>query len=71
MGVLRLSPTAGLWRSLSSGLRLLRDSGCLEEGDRERLSNREAFRGSGSVWSKRDRFRGASSDMIRLRRLPN
>ena len=45
------------------GLRLLRGALCLEEGDLDRRSNRDGFRGSGSVWSKRDRFRGASSDM--------
>lgn len=66
-GVLRLSPE-GFWWSLSNGLRLLLLSLCLDAGDRERRSNREAFLGSGSVWSKRDRFRGASSDMFHPRK---
>ena len=47
-----------------SGLRLRLDSVCLEDGDRERRSKRDCFRGSGSVWSKRDRFLGASSDIL-------
>ncbi len=47
--VLRLPLDVGLWLSLPRGLRLRLDSVCLEEGDRERLSKREAFRGSGSV----------------------
>jgi hypothetical protein len=64
--VFLFSPAAGLCPSLSfvSGLRLLRDSECLVEGDRERRSKREGLRGSGSVWSKRDRLRGASSDIF-------
>ena len=62
-GVPRLSLVVGLLLSLPSGLRLRRDSWCREEGDLERLSNRDALRGSGSVWSNRDRLRGASSDM--------
>lgn len=39
------------------------DSDCLAEGDRERRSNRER-RGSGSVWSKRERFARRSSSAI-------
>jgi len=61
--VLRFSSGFGLWDPLASGLRLLLDSVCLEDGDRDRRSNLEALRGSGSVWSKRERLRGASSDM--------
>ena len=39
---------------LGSGLRLRRKSDVFEGGDRERLSNREARLGSGSVWSNLD-----------------
>ncbi len=40
------------------------------DGERERRSNRDCLRGSGSVWSKRDRFFGAdSSDIVITRRL--
>lgn len=40
---------------LVEGLALRRDS-VFAGGDRERRSNREARFGSGSVWSKRERF---------------
>jgi hypothetical protein len=62
-GVDRLSLEAGLLDPFVMGLRLRLDSVCLEDGDRDRLSNRDGFRGSGSVWSNRERFRGASSVM--------
>lgn len=64
-GVLGLLSAEGLRADLESGLRLLResDSCSLETGDRDLRSNREFLRGSGSVWSKRDRFRGTSSGM--------
>lgn len=48
-----------------NGLRVRADSDCLLDGDRERRSKRER-RGSGSVWSKRDRFtRCSSSAMVK------
>lgn len=55
---------AGLSRL--SGLRVRADSDCLSDGDRDRpRSNRERRGGSGSVWSKRDRFtRRSSSAMV-------
>lgn len=57
---------AGLRGSRLSGLRVRVDSDCLAEGDRERRSNRER-RGSGSVWSKRERLtRRSSSVMARV-----
>lgn len=59
------SSAPGLKGSRLRGLRVRVDSGCREEGDRERRSNREARRGSGSVWSKRERLaRRSSSAMI-------
>ena len=47
---------AGLAVSLAIGLRLRLGSDFLEGGDLERLSNRDARFGSGSVWSNRERF---------------
>ena len=52
---------------LSTGLRLLRLS-LRPDGDRDRRSNLEE-RGVGSAWSKRERFRGASSDILAIRRV--
>lgn len=53
---------------VSSGLRVRTVSGCRDEGERERRSNRER-RGSGSVWSKRERLgRRSSSPMLGLLR---
>ena len=46
--------SAGLLDAI--GLLLRCESLCLVEGERERRSNLEARFGSGSVWSKRDRF---------------
>jgi hypothetical protein len=47
----------GLPKGLPSGLLLRLVSGCLAGGgDLERRSNREERFGSGSVWSKRERF---------------
>lgn len=43
-------------RSLDNGLLSRAESSLRAGGDRERRSNLEAFRGSGSFWSKRDRF---------------
>lgn len=41
------------------------DSDCRDEGDRERRSKRDGRRGSGSVWSKRERLaRRLSSAMM-------
>jgi hypothetical protein len=53
-------------RSLDNGLLSRTESSLRAEGDRERLSNLEAFRGSGSFWSKRDRFavRRSESSML-------
>jgi hypothetical protein len=45
----RLSVEAGPRRSLPKGLLLRLVSLCRDEGERDRLSNREALRGSGSV----------------------
>lgn len=45
----------------ASGLRLLRVSDFLLDGDRDRLSNLEDRLGSGSVLSKRERRRGSSA----------
>lgn len=45
------------------GLRLRRLSDFLEDGERERRSKRDVRFGSGSVWSKRERFRGSSAMM--------
>jgi len=61
-GVFGLPSVTGL--CFASGLRLLLDSEFLATGERDLRSNREFFRGSGSVWSKRDRLRGASSDIL-------
>lgn len=47
--VVLFPPDAGDWLDFPSGLRLRLESVCLEDGDRERRSNREGFRGSGSV----------------------
>ena len=58
------SPTVGLRESLLNGLRLRLVSACRDEGDLERLSNRDGLRGSGSVWSKRDRLERRSSSAI-------
>lgn len=64
LGIVDLSLLSlGLLVAFARGLRL-RVSECREDGDLERLSNREALRGSGSVWSKRERFRGASWDIF-------
>lgn len=43
-------------RSLDNGLLSRTESSLRAEGDRERRSNLEVLRGSGSFWSKRDRF---------------
>lgn len=48
---------AGLSEALPTGLLLRLESECLAgRGDRERRSKRDVLFGSGSVWSKRDRF---------------
>lgn len=54
------SEAFGLWLLLPIGLRLTLGADCLADGDLERRSKRER-RGSGSVWSKRDRFDFRSS----------
>jgi hypothetical protein len=46
----------GLSGFRSMGLLLRLDSDFLAGGERDRLSNRDALFGSGSFWSKRDRF---------------
>lgn len=53
-------------RSLDNGLLSRTESSLRAEGDRERLSNLEALRGSGSFWSKRDRLavRRSESSMV-------
>ena len=48
------TPSVGLLDAI--GLLLRRESLCLVVGERERRSNLEVRFGSGSVWSKRDRF---------------
>lgn len=56
---------AGLRGSPLRGLRVRAAPDCREDGDRERRSNRDARFGSGSFWSKRERFaRGSSSAMV-------
>lgn len=64
-GVLDLVSDDGLRADLDRGLRLRRDSDSrsLATGERDLRSKREFLRGSGSVWSNRDLFRGASSDI--------
>lgn len=52
---------AGFRASLPKGLLLRLDSVCRDEGERERLSNRDGLRSSGSVWSKRERLTLRSS----------
>lgn len=47
---------ASVSRSLPSGLLSRTGSSLRAEGDRERRSNLEVFRGSGSFWSNRDRL---------------
>lgn len=47
---------AGLSEALPTGLLLRRGSDFLAGGERERRSNLDCLFGSGSVWSKRDRF---------------
>lgn len=53
-------------RSLDNGLLSRTESSLRAEGDRERRSNLEALRGSGSFWSKRDRLavRRSESSML-------
>ena len=55
-----------LSRSFERGLRSRTTSCFLAGGDRERLSNRDILRGSGSVWSKRERLtaRAPESSML-------
>lgn len=56
----------GLRASRPNGLRCLVASDWREAGDRERRSNLDWRRWSGSVWSKRDRFaRRSSSAMLK------
>lgn len=62
----RLSLEAGLRESLPRGLLLRLEPVCRDEGERERLSNLDVLRGSGSVWSKRERFTLLSSSAILL-----
>lgn len=54
----------GLRGSRLSGLRVRVASDCREEGDRERRSNRDWRRGSGVVWSKRERLGRRSSSAM-------
>lgn len=62
-----LLPAPGLRGSRLSGLRVRVVSDCRDEGDRERRSNRDCRRGSGVVWSKRERFgRRSSSAMVAI-----
>lgn len=62
----RFSLASGLRGSLPNGLLLRFESVCREEGERDRLSNLDDLRGSGSVWSKRERFTlRSSSPMLR------
>jgi hypothetical protein len=58
--------TLGLPEPLASGLLLRRGSDLLAGGERERRSNLDALFGSGSVWSKRERFavRRSVSSMV-------
>lgn len=53
-------------RSLDNGLLSRTESSLRAEGERERRSNLEALRGSGSFWSKRDRLavRRSESSMV-------
>lgn len=53
-------------RSLDNGLLSRTESSLRAEGDRERRSNLEVLRGSGSFWSKRDRLavRRSESSML-------
>lgn len=53
-------------RSLDNGLLSRTESSLRAEGDRERLSNLDGLRGSGSFWSKRDRLavRRSESSML-------
>ena len=51
------------------GLLLRRVSAVLGAGERERRSNLDGRRGSGSVWSKRDRLRGSSAISSRVERV--
>lgn len=56
--------------SFAMGLRSLPGSERRDGGDRERRSNRDVLLGSGSVWSKRERFtvrRSVSSILGELR----
>jgi hypothetical protein len=56
--------------SFAMGLRSLPGSERRDGGDRERRSNRDVLLGSGSVWSKRERFtvrRSVSSILDELR----
>jgi hypothetical protein len=55
--------------SFVTGLRSLPDSERRDGGERERRSNREVLLGSGSVWSKRERFtvRRSDSSMARCK----
>lgn len=52
--------------SLDNGLLSRTESSLRAEGDRERRSNLDALRGSGSFWSKRDRLavRRSESSMV-------
>ena len=61
-----LSPFAGLSSTLLIGLRSRASESFLSSatGERERRSKRDLRAGSGSVWSKRDRLRPVSSDML-------
>lgn len=47
------------------GLLLRRGSVSRADGERERLSNRDGLRGSGSVWSNRERFDRFSSSAMK------
>lgn len=61
-----LAGDAPVSRSLDNGLLSRAESSLRAEGDRERRSNLEALRGSGSFWSKRDRLavRRSVSSMV-------
>ena len=63
-GVMGFESIEGLRTDFDKGLLLRRDSEFLETGERDLRSNLEVFRGSGSVWSKRERFLGALSSHI-------
>lgn len=59
----------GLSEALSRGLLLRLGSDFRAGGERERRSNLDALFGSGSVWSKRERFavrRSVSSMLVSL-----